>query len=198
MIINKKALVLKEVLPRDEERGPINNLLITSQKTIATDGQILAEIENLPQELIEEFPKVDIPLNKDPVLLSPKTIEKIEKNLPKKPQLSILNNFVIGRQNGEIKIITTDLENKTIVSQKVIEGEYPNTEIVYPQGEPKVKIRVSIDLLRTLVRVVGRFTNRDYPGVDLSIYGEDKPILFEYSNNEDVKTKGLIMPMKRD
>lgn len=71
---------------------------------------------------------------------------------------------------------------------KPYNGDFPNTEQLYPKKEPVFRIALSKIHLKTLIDSL----DTDNEAIKFSFYGEHEPVVFQ-SNNET--TKGCIMPM---
>jgi len=195
MLVNKKALVLREVL---EKRNDIlGNLYVTKEKVVATDSKMVLELKNPDQKLTKDFPQLsNLNSTEKPCLLSPQTLAKIEKNLPKKTSLPIIENFIIGENEKDINIFTTDLENSVIISQKRVEGDYPEIEKYYPQSEPILKIILNVNLLKKLTKVIEKLSNVEHLGIEFSFFSSHSPVVINYASNE-TKIKGMLLPMKK-
>ena len=194
MLVNKKALVLKEVI--DKEHSTLSHLKVTNKEVIATNGKILLQLKNPSQELLQDFPQVEgLNSTENETYLNEETISKIEKNLPKRASLPILENFVIGEDKEKILIFLTDLENDIKITQRKPEiVDYPkNIEQLYPE-ESKFKVTLSISLLKQLVKVIEKLSKNE-EGITFSFTENTKPIKIEFKD-EDVDLKGLIMPMR--
>ena len=168
MLVNKKALVLKEVI--DKEHSTLSHLKVTNKEVIATNGKILLQLKNPSQELLQDFPQVEgLNSTENETYLNEETISKIEKNLPKRASLPILENFVIGEDKEKILIFLTDLENDIKITQRKPEiVDYPkNIEQLYPE-ESKFKVTLSISLLKQLVKVIEKLSKNE-EGITLSL-----------------------------
>ena len=195
MLVNKKALVLKEVI--DKEHSTLSHLKVTNKEVIASNGKILLQLKNPSQELLQDFPQVEgLNSTENETYLNEETISKIEKNLPKRASLPILENFVIGEDKEKILIFLTDLENDIKITQRKPEiVDYPkNIERLYPE-ESKFKVTLSISLLKQLVKVIEKLSKNN-KGITFSLTEDNtKPIKIEFKD-EDIDLKGLIMPMR--
>jgi len=194
MLVNKKALVLKEVI--DKEHSTLSHLKVTNKEVIATNGKILLQLKNPSQELLQDFPQVEgLNSTENETYLNEETISKIEKNLPKRASLPILENFVIGEDKEKILIFLTDLENDIKITQRKPEiVDYPkNIEQLYPE-ESKFKVTLSISLLKQLVKVIEKLSKNE-EGITFSFTENTKPIKIEFKD-EDIDLKGLVMPMR--
>ena len=196
MLIDKISIAAKEMTSKDETREALNYLLITNDTTVATDGKVLIEIGN-PKQSIDEYPATDLKNIDTPVLLHSDTIDKVEKNIPKKPTLPILKNALIGKRDkdNEICIYTTDLQSPQTITQKIDDVTYPNYKQVYPAGKPVCEVTLAVDNLKKLVTVMEKI--KKHNTVKLSFYGENNPVRFE-SNVDDRTIQCLIMPGKQE
>ncbi len=199
-MLNKYNLQIIKIASKDISRFALEHLKVEKDKTVACDGRRLIEVTR-PKVNKEDFPVIPgFPLVEDKVFyLNESEIKKVLTNLPKKPFLPILNNIGINQQEKSTNLLTTDLDSNAIIQcrEKDKDLDYPDTEKVYPQGK-HIKIRVSAKLLKEICEQVVNFTDDKNYAIDLSIYGEDKPIKF-YSRREETEQimQGLIMPMSK-
>lgn len=89
----------------------------------------------------------------------------------------------IERHDKEVRIL---IGGNTLVS-KVIDETYPDIEAVIPVGEPVVKITISTEHLAEIAEAIKKSGQ-----VELSYYGEIKPLVFT-TKNEAIKI--LLMPI---
>jgi len=194
MLVNKRALVLKEVVEDDDFR--LSHLRITSKDVTATDGRILLQLDNPSQEMLGEFPTVEgLSSTENTVYLNKTTLSKIEKNLPKNSRLPILENFVIGEEGNKFVVFSTDLENDIKITQNKPAIEYPEVEKLYKKEEEyKFKVKINVKLLKKLVKVVESLSKNNV-GIDFSFTDNNgEPIKIEFKEG-DINLKGLMCPM---
>ena len=195
MLVNKKALVLKEVTRDDDFR--LSHLRITSKDVTATDGKILLQLDNPSQEMLEKFPTAEgLSSTENTVYLNKITLSKIEKNLPKNSRLPILENFVIGEEGNKFVVFSTDLENDIKITQNKPAIEYPEVEKLYKKEEEyKFKVKINVKLLKKLVKVVESLS-KGKAGIVFSFTDNNKePIKIEFKE-WDINLKGLMCPME--
>jgi DNA polymerase III sliding clamp (beta) subunit (PCNA family) len=127
----------------------------THGRVEATDGHQLVRIdfpalpnsnfpsiENLPTECYESVSTFE-------TIVPTSAWENAAKNLPKKVNLPILSNVLLPENvNGSMQLITTDLDQCKRVDAKVLEGNFPNTDVVIPTELPVVEDR-HIEALKT-------------------------------------------------
>jgi len=97
-----------------------------------------------------------------------------------------LNAVVYTSDGDNIKAIG---ESINIISK--VEGTFPNTEQLYPVGEPVFKIALSKDRLMEVLKCLDKYEEK----VKLYFYSKELPVKFETVSGD---VKGLIMPMSAD
>ena len=113
MLYNKLNLKIAEFAETDSARPALNGVLLENNKTTATNGHILIQVEN-PKFDLTDYPKVGayqrkIKLNHN--RLMPTDLAKDLAKGIKKSSLSILENVAIGNKSTEeeTEIIYTDM-----------------------------------------------------------------------------------------
>ena len=197
MLLDKISLAASEATESNGGRPVLGCIKVTKDKTTGTDGNILIEIATQDSQ-DDEFPLTGnlTPLvlgDNDSLLISSKDAAKISKTIPKRSPLPILENAQVCQGNGSLPVITTDLESPTVHQIKPGEGTFPNTDLVWPKGTPKVEIGIDLKLLSKLVHCL------QSAGVEiakLSIYDALTPIKVDSVRPGDRKVSGLIMPCR--
>ena len=205
MLVSKKVLALKAAMGNNEKGYDLDYLKLTENRAFATDGVLLIEMANPPQELIDEYPDVDNSMtgeNAYEAYLSKSIIDKIEKNLPKNPDLLILNNFLISKSSSgdKYQIHMTDLENMVNITQRIPEVSYPDTdkaEPFYQEREKGYSVILNIKELKKLIQIIEKVQNEK---LGIKFYVQDdpeKPVVFEFEEPEvDVSIRGILAAMR--
>ena len=205
MLVSKKALALKVAMGNNEKGYDLDYLKLTENRAFATDGALLIEMANPPQELIDEYPDIDNSVtgeNAYEAYLSKTTIDKIEKNLPRNPSLPILNNFLISKSSSgdKYQIHMTDLENTVNITQRIPEVSYPDTdkaEPFYQEREKGYSVILNIKKLKKLIQIIEKVQDEK---LGIKFYVQDdpeKPIVFEFEEPEvGVSIRGLLGTMR--
>ena len=201
MLVNKEALKLKKILLKKE------NLFCQCLKiekhenfyrAIATDRCVLCIFEE-PLRSEADFPPDENNNNETEIieaLLTYQTIEKIEKLLPKKPAMPILNYFQLkdSEKNHIVKI--SDIENFVKITQLKVKENYPDYESIFLKEYQSIeKISFTPAILSKLLTVANAYKVRE---IKYKFAGETKPVYFEFKDfalqTEGIKIYGLIMP----
>ena len=205
MLVNKKALALKAALGKSREEGgyDLDHIKLTENRAIATDGALLIELANPPQERIKDFPytvKDENARPTDDAYLDKTMINRIEKNLPKNPVQPILENFLVLKDRDNYKVVITDMDSNIEISQYKTEMNYPDIpEWLYEarDKEDTNAVYLSVDELEKLIKVIKKI---NYEELRIKFYVQrdpNKPVVFEFEEPSiDVSLRGVLMPMK--
>jgi len=106
------------------------------------------------------------------------------KDMLKAKDIKAMNHIML-HNNGEAgKARLIDNEGERVIG--LVQGTFPNTELLYPKDKVAFRIGLSCDVLSTMLKVAGKDNF-----VKLTFYGEDRPVKFEAPRTE---AQGLIMP----
>ena len=204
---NRENFSVAKIASKDQGRYHLNGIYCHPKFTVGSDGKTLmivttpkkVDIKEMPiptgEELIDKF---------DPFILDLKDAQKIEKSIPKKSPLPILQHIVILKSESEspfVKLFTTDLQSQNITVSKKIDGEYPEFGKVLPKGKPIKVIRVQTKLLKALLDAIEIAQGSvEMPYVDLKIYDNGMgPIgLKSINNNTGQRITAVLMPIRND
>jgi len=206
MLLNRHNLSIVALASKDETRHSLQGVRVTKDYTEATDGYRLARV-TVPTGNPAEFPNVGITANGSmPAVTVPATAAKaLEKALPRpgrSRRLPILENALVdteAAQRGTFRAIATDLETQTPVEAAVIEGQYPDSDPVFPGGEPLATVHINGLYLAECAKLAAGMTNGRSHGIKLLIYDKDglAPVKIEATNPDTGQTATfLIMPMR--
>lgn len=200
MNINKLNLEVGHCASKEESRYHLSNIHFTQEYTEASNGHILARITypiqfdpaDLPEN-IKTKPKEEI---KD-FLIPLSGVKEIK--FQKKVNIPCLADVYVDvdetNNNGNAKFISTDLQTTPITEIKKIDGEFPDSNQIFPTQEPVFEICLDPSYLEIFCKITKEFGK--HPHVKLTFYNIDSPVLVE-SYNQDTKQNftGLIMPMR--
>jgi DNA polymerase III sliding clamp (beta) subunit (PCNA family) len=166
LTLSKEQRQVIHAAATEETRPVLAAACIRKDKLIAANGFVMAE--TTLEGIHEEHEDLLIPA-KD--LLKAKDIKNMGR--------------IMFHNNGEAgKARLIDNEGEKVVT--LVNGTFPNTELLWPKDEPKFRIGLSCEVLSTLLKVAGKDNF-----VKLTFYGENSPVKFEAPRTE---SQGLIMP----
>jgi len=192
-ILDRIALVLENLLTTGSHREYEGYLRITASKVSATDGRILLEVKNNNMKFSD---------SEGEVFLSKNQLKKIKKVLAKEVDKFIVERVVIPFEGeDEIKVLIEDYEGETEMKFPARDIDYPDTEQIYRDTEPKLSVSFSLAVLKKLIEVLYRF-KQETEGiksdrVKFLFYGEEEPVEIRYET-EDTEVRGAVMPLRRD
>ncbi len=199
---NKENFLVGKAACKDRGRYNLNSIYCHPKYTVGCDGHRLM-IVTTPKMDIAEMPIPEggeLTDKFEPFILALNDAKKIEKTIPKKVTLPILQYVALVKSdNGNAKFFTTDLQSQNITVSKKIEGEYPQFGKTFPKGKPIASIKVDTNLLRTLLEAMEDAQgSRSVPDVIIEIRTNEGPIVLK-TNNPDTgqKITAILMPLRK-
>ena len=199
-LVKKSELELVKALSKDDLAG--------SRYTLAAVaiGPKYSEITNghfLIREYADRLPIEDYPAGAPealepanggaPILVRADAAREAAKQIPRKPSIPILTSALVGQQNGSVVVQSTDLESWNVKKANAIEGEWPKTDGVFPQGEPAATAGFNPEYFERLAKV---FRERGVKAVKLEVYGDGKPAKFSGAMADGGRLEAILMPMR--
>ena len=189
-----RKLILGLILVALMALGPVGVAL-------ATDGHVLFRVGATTEyQEFDDCPKIGITPKNYKVMVHKDGAERLLKAIPKKSSLPMLRGFWIGTDSSkDTKAVATDLDCNTAV--RTYEADYPDTEKIWPDGEPYFEVSISGTILKQLAEFVKQ-ARPDDPNQTIKFVfrkEEGKAICFDAGVNErGQKIDGLIMPLRTD
>ena len=207
MLYSKAHMAVRHAASKDPTRYNLNGIHFQADgDTVATDGHILlqAHAERPPDE---EFPSVegyepDADPQLDSFILPLETVNALVKKLPKNPFSPVLACAALdvkrANTNGAARFYTTDLETTQTTEGKKVDGEFPNTKQVKPEGEPDATVCLNLDLLERVHKAVKEFrsSSSQKPAVKIELRGELSAVRIEFYDPNVGTLEALVMPMR--
>lgn len=210
MIYNKNNLVIAAAAGKEKDNRPeLSGVLFKKDRTVATDGFILVEVKNQPEEtnrLAEEFPPLPdktkplADFKKAGYIIPAADVDKAAKDLSKvkNSNLPVLDNCILAasNQNEYVRLASTDLERVNTITAKTIDEQFPDYERIIPGKLDYDKSKVvSIKLLKRVLMILEKMElSRD----DVRIYWQDKndPLVIKKETTGGQEVTALVMPLK--
>lgn len=202
---NKHNFAIAKVAYKDDTRPILNGVYFTGEESVATNSHLLVEVTT-PSSLYlkaEKYPRIPgLPEATDshkPFILKKEACQEIEKAIPKKVSLPILQTVAVyPSEEGYAKLAVTDLENPKIFTPRIVEGEYLKYKRFFPEEEPVIKITLSAGYLKAIAELAGNFLKDNWKkdrGVDFTFYGSSKPVKFEVKG-QNQEMRGFLIPIR--
>lgn len=198
-MLNKRALSIATLVSNEESRFTLNGVLVTPDKIVETDGHQLI-VATLPTITPESFPTGNATKDFKPFLLPKKMAQEIERALPKKSSIPVLECAAVTvDEDGKASIVVTDLES-TRTWKPNMSGNFPDYERVMPKLE-NAEYQCCYDA-RLLVRVlneVGAFSSDPHKAdCILSFQGPDQAVRIDRRDGSGQEITAVVMPMRGD
>ena len=148
MIIHKRIKELSKFVAADQSRPSLQHVAVISNNAVATDGAVLVIMPLSNDHDDGDYPAAPAPLTTalpETVLLTPARLDQAVKNLPKKPDLPILNSIQLAESDGK-PVINSGLPP---VQFPACDGEpydsYPNYKVVLPDNTDHNPMRMAFN-----------------------------------------------------
>ncbi len=194
MLYNQNNLNVVKIAAKQQTRPEIAGVLFTPHETVATDSFRLVEITAPNNVKPEDYPKVEGQTAmrgvKPFIVDSEAKAIKIKKN----KDMPILNHVALKHvDKDKVQFYTTDLENATLQTAKVIEGTFPDYKQIFPKpSDQKARVKVNIKYLKEMLAVLEGVNERGY----ITICSEGQPLMIEVTSpTENQVGTGLLMPL---
>jgi hypothetical protein len=198
MLLNKESLVGQKILEESDKSYKSYIKITPDGKTYSTN-RIVAIVITPPDQNTKNFPicrllPADAHKPDREFYVTKKQAEELTRAIPQKPSIDILQNMVITQTDGATLATTTDLDTEKTLSIRNKDVSYPNIEDIIPKEEPIVSFQLNPAYLKTLCEIAIATSEDDKP-VNISFYGELKPVKLTTNNKKTGQTfTALIMP----
>ena len=189
MIIDKNSLAGSILFSNNSCKTFEDYLHIEKNKTIITSGVLLIEIKNPDKQPID-FPDISTLSTDEPINLPKKIVMKLQDAFTKKPKH--LQFAILDKKNGSIELTTVDGKSHTLPVEDI---DYPDMKKVYPEGKPLAEITLNFNLLKQIIEIIKKVST-NWEGITFKLYGQDKPVRFDFADNGSPKVRGLICPIR--
>lgn len=199
---NKENFTVAKIASKEQTRYNLNGIYCHPKFTVGCDGSMLM-IVTAPKTKTEDMPvpaEGELTDKFEPFILDLQDAQKVEKSIPKKSHLPILQHVgILKSDNGNAKLYTTDLQSQNITISRKIDGKYPQFGKVLPKHKPIKVIKVQTKLLKILVDTIEDAQGSiNMPYVDLKIYKDDGIIgLSSINNDTGQRITAVLMAMNK-
>jgi len=200
-VLNKFSLDLI-LLADNKSYHYLDGLHVTSEFTEVTNGHYAMRISNA------KIHSDDYPLGPNgekiytkpiDILISTDVVKKLQKGIPTKMSIPILQNAVPGSNTKDdgstVEFIMFDLVAWSPVIFRPADQKYPDIDKVIPEGQPEMEIGFDPDYM---IKICQQFKKNDVRTVKLSLYGAEKSMKMEGRNSDTDQDLLVILMPKSD
>lgn len=182
----------------DASRYVLHGIHFRKDGTEATNGRVLMRVPYVAMDAAD-FPPVAGIADKAELkdcIIPAKAVTEAVKNAEKgKGSLPVLGTVHVSSNCTKATLVTTDLDSERVLSPKMIDATYPNTEQVIPNAKAKAVICLSAEYLRDIADYVLK-NNAKNMGVRLEIISELDAMRFGITLDDGRQVTGVLMPMR--
>lgn len=202
MYVDRQTAKLLKVTSKYESRGMLQGVHMTPDYAEATDGQILARVPHPTCATPDEAPANWQPMAAEAPagqVIHANSLADLARALPKKDRgIPVLTLAAVGRavEGGLIGVTGLPTEERRLTLE-VIEGTFPNSGSIWPQGEVKFRVALSPRLLRVLAELGENDAETSVVFNLRNLDDHTQPIEFAIAGSYDRRPiTGLVMPMR--
>jgi hypothetical protein len=172
----------------------------TGYRAEATDGRILGIVTgNLPADP-QDYPEVpaltSAPTGETQGTIPAEVWSRAFKSIPKKTARPILGNLVAVLGKDQATLVSTDLENVNVLTPRLVEGRFPDTDKIVPKDKPRLTVNVDAKLLIELLQVASAFSSEDHNHkVTMEFYDSARPFVVRTRSDEGQEFTGMAVPL---
>lgn len=204
MKIDKAMLGVVAAASDEVSRQNLNCIRIESDRTVATDGHILAQVDNV--ETVEGFA----------CQLSPVDVASILKAIPKGKRHDPEPDLELSTINGSsLSLSITSPDGQQTIEKEQHQGDFPDYKAFIPNKPVTFRVGFNLALLEQLGRVIkaaGGSKDKDTTAIILDFYDEPSKTMKRHNGGpaqggfEPIRVTcpdaprftGLLMPMRYD
>lgn len=199
-LLKRGHQVVAKAVSTDGTRYSLTGVYIeetkTGLQTTATNGRILATVEDLETEFVaEDFPANVIPVtapNGSKAAIVPADgFTCAFKALPKKTPLPILGTVAVVMGEKETTLGVTDLDSPIVKTVRNIEGKFPNYKQIIPNGKATFTCEYNPKLLMDALKMAVEF---GLDGVKMEFTNNESPVKITGKRNGQ-KLTVVVMPL---
>jgi len=195
MLLSKASLDVATAAATKTLRPVLSALNITRSHCVATDSYHLIEVEHPKQEGRQVPPK--IPNDQKTGLVPAEAALHASKNIPKVKNLFDLSNAFssVDSDGKRMMLATTDLQKEKTVDAIMIDGKFPDYQIIFPDKEPVASVTVDAQYLKAIADYFSK--HADAKRVTLHFHGKEQPLVFTGKTAKTIqKVRALVMPLR--
>ena len=199
-MLNHNNFAIAKLASKDDSRFTLRGILVTENKTVVTDGHMLAVVTGTPEDATETQERAALTS-----FIMPSADALGVAVASKGGYLGLAD--IPYSKNKECKI-NTKTNSSMVLNIQPLEGNYPDYERVIPSMD-KYTVRVKLDavLVAAMIAQLNEFMknkNESKNSFVLSLAPDavtkevSGPVILEAENAMGQTFKGLIMPMRMD
>ena len=199
MLLNRASLDVAKFASESELRPVFSSLCITPTHVVATDSYVLLEVSHVKQDGQVKPDGVRNDLGTG--LLPAEAALHACKNIPnpKEDSLFALRHAFssVDPDGKKMTLTTTDLMQEKSVEAHLVDGKYPDYNVIFPKGEPVGRVLLDASYLKELADWFAKHAEGGQ--VLIEFHGPLQPLVFrgETAKGAMQQARGLIMPLRQ-
>jgi len=194
IILDKSLIVISKLIKKCGNPSFINTWIYPDNKIVSTDGFKLIEFKKDFGFEDDDFSAKAISIKK-PIAIKSEDILKNQKFFKNQPVQRLNCGYLLkGSEVTKVKIRTTDLETTIDVEYKKADVKPIEYEKLFSKV-PKFRACFDVNILLDLL-----LAYKDLGVRDINLFQDpetDKPLLILNANQNEMKIRGLVMPIKK-
>lgn len=199
LLLNKANLAVSQFASKEKSRYALQAVQVSEKGTCATDGYKMVRV-SLPTAKIGDYPTVPtFPQGNGQKagLLPLSLVTKLEKSIPTKQRMPILNYVGVSFDAESVHAVTTDLETHSVLSQRQVTGWFPDIDRnAMPHTQPVYEVIVDAAQLASMLKGASEFLREEnkHP-VKLRFYGPGEAMRLDVKPQDGQEWLGILMTL---
>ncbi len=200
VLLHKRLATIADCASKDMIRYALKGVQIVNQgdtvKLEVSDGKRLFQVYHKPADH-KDFPSICGNKFKkiQKILIDADEFRRVLKNIKPNKLIPIVENASLSGGKDHSIITSTDLSMVSVNKLRAIEGNFPDTESVFPSGRPVTEVIVNAKLLIEMLSVIVKLQGKSKDNsVKLTLYEKKEAMRIDAKAQGD-KIRALLMPL---
>ena len=204
-IISKAELSVARFASGDISRGGLRAVRVAKDHAVACNGFAMVKVAEHGAPSPADFPTpkegpLSLAMPEDGLLIMADDALAAAKQIPKKPHIPVLGYAVTGMNGGATpKIVSTDLGQWNTRTCEETNGQFPNTDRVWPTGDIMATVDMDASRLRDICDFIVKHsaTRNGTAQITINLRADGTAVeILRVSGDRDISA--ILMPMRRE
>lgn len=198
MFLNAHSLDVGNFAKKSKMQPVLSSVCIKKDCCVACDGYVILEVAHDKQN---KSNPLKLPNDTKPGLIPSSAALHASKNIPKPKadgEQAMFNlDYActsVNSKDNTMMLSSTDIEQEKSVETKMVKGNYPDYESLFPEALPSKRLFVDAKYLKRMADYMDKHARNGY--VEIQLFKDEKQIVFKArASKTKQRIRGMIMPL---